>query len=74
MKTYNKIMLKFWLATAIVILIGVTYMGFTEGFKKWGFYYVVAGIAFLSYFMRKMMMKRQEKHEEFLANQKKENE
>ena len=63
-------MLKFWLLTAIVLFIAITYLGFTEGFRKWGVYYVVVGIALISYFMRKMMMARQEKHEAFLAEQK----
>ena len=69
MKTYNKIMLTFWLAASIFIFIAITYLGFTEGFKKWGFYYVIAGLAFLMYFMRKLMMKRQEKHQAYLDEQ-----
>ena len=69
MKTYNKIMLNFWLAVSIFIFIAITYLGFTEGFKKWGFYYVIAALAFVMYFMRKWMMKRQEKHEAFLEEQ-----
>ena len=71
MKTYNKIMLYFWLATSIFIFIAITYLGFTEGFRRWGSYYFIAILAFLMYFMRKWMMKRQIRHEAFLEEQKK---
>lgn len=72
MNTYNKIMLKFWLFVGIFLVISTTYFGFQEGFQTWGFYYVFAGIAFLMYFMRRWMMKRYEKHQEFLKGREEE--
>jgi len=71
MKTYNKIMIYFWLATAIILFVTITYLGFTEGFDKWAYYYVFALLTVVMYFMRKWMMKREEKHIQFLENQKK---
>ena len=72
MKTYNKIMLKFWLAIAIVLFFTITYLGFTEGFDKWAYYYVFVVLTVVMYLMRKWMMKREEKHLQFLENQKEE--
>lgn len=70
---YNKIMLYFWFVVSIVIFITVTYMGFMYGFKLWGYYYIFAGLALLMFFARRYMMRRMEKHMEWLENQKKEN-
>ena len=69
METYNKIMQLFWLAMATVIIVSVTYMGITEGFDKWSFNYVFALLALFVYFIRRYMMKRMKKHQEFLNNQ-----
>lgn len=71
MNFYNKIMLYFWLMAAILIFIVITYLSITEGFKKWAFYYVFAFLAFLAFFTRRWMMKRMEKHLQFLEEQKK---
>lgn len=71
MNFYNKIMLYFWLAAAILIFIVITYLSITEGFKKWSFYYVFAFLAFLAFITRKWMMKRMEKHLQFLEEQNK---
>ncbi|MEJ6582893.1 MAG: hypothetical protein QNL61_02055 [Crocinitomicaceae bacterium] len=71
MKFYNKIMLYFWLFAAILIFIVITYLSISEGFKKWAFYYVFAFLAFLAFITRKWMMKRMEKHIQFLEEQKK---
>lgn len=73
MTVYNKLMLKFWLIVSIIIPIVVTYLGITDSFKKWGTYYVFAVIALLMYVVRKWMMKRMEKHLQFLEEQKKGN-
>lgn len=73
MKTYNNIMLYFWLATTFVIIIAVTIMGFKDGFEKWSFYYVFALLTFLVYLLRKYMMRRMEKHQDFLEGQHKRN-
>ncbi len=70
MKTYNKIMVYFWLATSIILFITITYLGFTEGFDKWAYYYAFAVMTVVMYFMRKWMMKREEKHLKFLEDQK----
>lgn len=76
MNAYNKIMLYFWLAAGSLITIGVTLKMFQEGLPngwlKWRFYYLFALLCFIMYFLRKVMIKRMEKHMEFLAN--KENE
>lgn len=71
MNFYNKIMLYFWLFTAILIFIVITYLSISEGFKKWAFYYVFALLAFLAFITRRWMMKRMEKHLKFLEEQKK---
>lgn len=67
-------MLKFWLVAAILVPIVVTYLGVTEGFEKWVYYYPLGAIAILMYFSRKWMMKRMEKHMQFLAEQKRKEE
>lgn len=54
-------MLYFWLLTAIVLFVVVTYMGITEGFGKWGFYYVFVLIALFAFITRRWMMRRMEK-------------
>jgi hypothetical protein len=69
MQTYNKIMLYFWMAVAIVSLVGVTYMTITEGFKKWGYYYVFPAVAALTFVTKRWMMKRMEKHQNYLKEQ-----
>jgi uncharacterized membrane protein YcaP (DUF421 family) len=73
MNLYNKIMLKFWLIVAIVIPIVVTYLCITDSFKMWGSYYVFSIIALFMYFTRRWMMKRMEKHLQYLEEQKKSN-
>lgn len=69
MKTYNKLMLYFWLLMAAFLFIVVTYMALTEGFRKWAFYYVFAGIALLMFIVRRWMIKRMEKHLKYLEEQ-----
>jgi hypothetical protein len=73
MKTYNKLMLYFWLLMAVFLFIVVTYMAISEGFRKWAFYYVFAGIALLMFIVRKWMIKRMEKHMKYLEEQQAEN-
>ena len=62
-------MLYFWLFTAIVLFIVVTYMGITEGFEKWRFYYVFVLIALFAFVTRRWMMKRMEKQVKILEEQ-----
>jgi len=71
MNTYNKIMLKFWLLVSIILPIVITYFVITEGFNKWGAYYVLAFFAFLTYIVRRYMLKRMEKHLAFLEEENK---
>jgi hypothetical protein len=65
-------MLYFWLAVAAVIIVGTTYMVLTvdNGFKRYGYSYIFSGIAILMFLFKRWMMKRVEKHMEYLASQK----
>ena len=69
METYNKIMQYFWLSMTIILLIVITVMAVREGFNKWAFYYIFAGLTLLVYLMRRFMMKRMVKHQEYLKEQ-----
>jgi len=62
-------MLKFWLFTAIILVIFISYKSYTEGLDKWGFYYIFAGLAIIMYVMRRFMMNRMEKHLKYLEKQ-----
>ncbi len=70
MKTYNRIMELFWLSVGIIIIIMVTVMCLKESFSSWAVYYVFALMALGTYFMRRWMRKRMEKHQAFLESQK----
>jgi uncharacterized protein YacL len=70
MQLYNKIMLYFWLAAAVVIFVITTYQGFTVGFKKWSFYYIFVVVALFMFILKRWMMRRVEKHMRFLEEQK----
>lgn len=59
-------MLKLWLLASIVLPIIITYKVMTESFKEWGAYYILAAFTFLIYLLRRFMMKRMEKHLQFL--------
>ena len=59
----------FWLATTVVLLITITYMGIQEGFYRWSFYYIFAGLTFAVFLLRRFMMKRMKQHQEFLKEQ-----
>ena len=71
MNFYNKIMLYFWLAAAIIIFIITSYMSYSEGIKKWGFYYIFVASALLMFLVKRWMMKRMAKHLNYLEEQKK---
>ena len=71
MNKYNQLMLKFWLVVSIILPLVITYFVITVGFKKWGQYYVLAIFTFLMYIVRRWMMKRMQKHLEFLEDQSK---
>ncbi len=66
-------MLYFWLGLSIVSAISITYFGFTEGFDRWIYYYVVPVIALLMFFFKRYMVRRMEKHFEYLEEQKRKN-
>ena len=71
MNLYNKVMLYFWLAAAIIIFIITSYMIYSEGIKKWGFYYIFVASALLMFLVKRWMMKRMAKHLNYLEEQKK---
>jgi hypothetical protein len=71
MNLYNKVMLYFWLAAAIIIFIITSYMSYSEGIKKWGFYYIFVASALLMFLVKRWMMKRMAKHLNYLEEQKK---
>lgn len=68
MNKYNKFMLYLWLTVAIGSALLVTFLGISEGFDRWSSYYVLSGISFFMYIIRRWMMKRMEKHLEYLKN------
>lgn len=70
METYNKIMKYFWLAFAILSFALVTYFCVVDDYKTWIFYYVFTLIALLMFFMKVWMVKRMEKHVQYLEDQK----
>ena len=72
MNTYNKIMKLIWLLMGTVMFIAVTVMCFVDGFEKWVFYYPLVLLAFGMYFFKVWMMKRMEKHIEYMAEKEKE--
>lgn len=63
-------MLYFWLYMSIAIFIFISYMSYTDGIKKWGFYYIFVVTSLAMYIFKKWMMRRMEKHLEFLEEQK----
>jgi hypothetical protein len=73
MKTYNKVMQWFWLGMTIFTLIYVTYNVINEGFRQWGMYYIFAGVTLFFFYVRKFMIKRMEKHQDFLNQKDNEN-
>ena len=72
MNTYNKIMKLIWLLIGTVLFIAVTVMCFVDSFEKWVFYYPLVLLAFGMYFFKVWMMKRMEKHIEYMSEKEKE--
>lgn len=66
MEFYNKIMSFFWLLLAIGSAAVITYFGFTDGFNRWTYYYAVPVVAIIMYFFKKWMVKRMQRHMEYL--------
>jgi quinol-cytochrome oxidoreductase complex cytochrome b subunit len=71
MEFYNRIMTYVWLIAGIAIFIVSTYMSITDDIKKWGFYYIFSLVAFMMFFMKRWMVKRMQKHIQYLEDQKK---
>ncbi len=59
-------MLYLWLIVSIVSAIIITFKCISEGFDRWYSYYVLSIISFFMYIIRRWMMKRMEKHLEYL--------
>lgn len=73
MINYANIMRYFWLVAAIVMFIGITYFGIKEGFDKWWYNYIFAGIALFAFLLRTLMIRRMKKHMAFLQEMKEKN-
>jgi hypothetical protein len=56
----------FWMAFAIALFLFVTVMCFKEGFAKWAFYYPFSVLAAGMYFFKTWMMRRMERHIDFM--------
>lgn len=61
-----------WLLIGTLMFIAVTVMCFVDGFEKWWFYYPLVLLAFGMYFFKVWMMKRMEKHIEYMSEKEKE--
>ena len=59
-------MLYFWLMLGIVSTVSTIYMGIKEGFDRWFPYFAISVVAFMMYFFKKIMLKRMQKHIEYL--------
>lgn len=70
MQTYNKIMQAFWLVIGVIIIIFVTYKGITDGFQRWAPIYILGALAISVFLLRRFMMKRMSKHQDFLDGDK----
>jgi len=71
MGTYNKVMIYIWWIIAVSSAIGVTIMGIRFGFDRWYQYYFFSILALLMVFMKRLMMKRMQKHIDELENKNK---
>ncbi len=58
MELYMKISSRFWLILGIITALYCTYRGFTDGFKQWAFMYVFSALAFIMFFVKRMMFRR----------------
>jgi hypothetical protein len=71
MEYYNRIMTYVWLIAGISIFIFTTIMCVKEDYRKWIFYYLMSAISFLMYFLKRWMVKRMQKHLDFLETERK---
>lgn len=61
----------FWLFASAIIFLIVSYMSLKEGFNKWAYYYIFVLTSLGVYFLKTWMMKRMDRHNEFLKEKKK---
>lgn len=54
----------FWLIVGLIIIVGVTILGISDGFDRWYPYYIFGGMALFLYLIRRYMLKRLDKFEE----------
>ncbi|WP_123776152.1 hypothetical protein [Brumimicrobium aurantiacum] len=64
-------MMKVLLFVGITIFVGVTVLGVIDGFERWSAYYFLGFFILVLYLIRRAMMKRMIKHQEFLNEQNK---
>lgn len=69
MEKYNQIMIKVWLFIAIAIFVLTAVMCVIDDWRKWIFYFLFAGLAFLMHLMKKWMVKRMNNHVEYMSEQ-----
>lgn len=59
----------FWLVFSIIVTVYISYKCLSDGFSKWASYYFIPAMALAIWAVRRWMMKRMEKHQEFLRQQ-----
>ena len=60
----------FWLFASATIFLILSYMSLKEGFNKWAYYYIFVLTSLGVYFLKTWMMKRMDRHNEFLKEKK----
>jgi hypothetical protein len=70
MRIYNKIMRLVWLFIAVALTLLISYLCLTQGLNKWASYYIFVIAAFGMFFFKSYMIKRVERHLEYLEQQK----
>jgi len=58
MKTYNRIMLFFWLIMTVILAVFVTVKCLTENFQRWAFMYIFVALSLFMFVMKRWMVKR----------------
>ena len=62
---------KFWLGIAILATIVTTIYTFQDGFSKTRIFWLITGVAFAMFFVRRGVRKRMEKHTKSMGTKKK---
>ena len=60
----------FWIFASATIFLIVSYMSLKEVFNKWAYYYIFVLTSLGVYFLKTWMMKRMDRHNEFLKEKK----